>query len=151
VRAGVVALVSNMVFNFALIALLFELWAPPPLKNLPWLQGIARQPGLHVGLAFASSLSNWLNCLQLWHYLKKAGVYRREAGWVRHWLRLGVACALMVAVLAGGLWLWPWQEWTAARIPARAWHLAVLGIAGGAAFLVGLIAAGFRMRDLHAS
>ena len=150
VRAGVVALVSNMVFNFALIALLFELWAPPSLKNLPWLQGIARQPGLHVGLAFASSLSNWLNCLQLWHYLKKAGVYRREAGWMRHGFRLGTACTLMVAVLAAGLWLWPWQEWTAVRIPVRAWHLAAMVIAGAAAFVAGLFGAGFRMRDLRA-
>ncbi len=149
VRAGVVALISNMVFNFALIALLFELWAPPALKSLPWLQGIARQPGLHVGLAFASSLSNWLNCLQLWHYLKKAGVYQREAGWLRHWLRLGFACAVMTAVLAAGLWLWPWPHWTEVRILVRAWHLAVLVVAGGAAFLAGLFAAGFRMRDLQ--
>src|SRR6185312_426938 len=149
VRAGVVALVSNMVFNFALIALLFDLWAPPALKGLPWLQGIARQPGLHVGLAFASSLSNWLNCIQLWHYLKRAGVYQRENGWMRHWLRLGSACALMVAVLVAGLWLWPWQHWTEVRILARAWHLGVLVIAGCAAFLAGLFAAGFRTRDLR--
>jgi putative peptidoglycan lipid II flippase len=90
-----------------------------------------------------------LNCLQLWHYLKKAGVYQREAGWLRHWLRLGFACALMVAVLAAGLWLWPWQHWTEVRILVRGWHLAVLVIAGGLAFLAGLFAAGFRMRDLR--
>ena len=151
VRAGVVALVANMVFNFALIALLFELWAPASLKSLPWLQGIARQPGLHVGLAFASSLSNWLNCMLLWHYLKKAGVYRREPGWAAQMLRLSVACAAMTVVLAAGLWWWPWQHWTEVRILVRAWHLAVLVIAGGAAFLLTLFAAGFRMRDLRAA
>jgi putative peptidoglycan lipid II flippase len=149
VRAGVVALIANMVFNFALIALLFELWAPPALKSLPWLQGIAREPGLHVGLAFASSLSNWLNCMLLWHYLKKAGVYRREPGWAAQMLRLTFACTAMVVVLAAGLWLWPWQHWTEVRILVRAWHLAALVIAGGATFLLTLFAAGFRMRDLR--
>jgi len=149
VRAGVVALIANMIFNFALIALLFELWAPPALKSLPWLQGIAREPGLHVGLAFASSLSNWLNCMLLWHYLKKAGVYRREPGWAAQMFRLTFACMAMVVVLAAGLWLWPWQHWTEVRILVRAWHLAVLVIAGGAAFLLTLFAAGFRMRDLR--
>jgi putative peptidoglycan lipid II flippase len=151
VRAGVTALVANMVFNFALIALLFELWAPPELKRLPWLQGIARQPGLHVGLAFASSLSNWLNCALLWRYLKKAGVYHRQTGWAVQMFRLTLACAAMVVVLAAGLWLWPWQHWTEVRILVRAWHLAVLVVAGGAAFLLALFAAGFRMRDLRAS
>ena len=150
VRAGVVALISNMVFNFALIALLFELWAPPALKSLPWLQGIARQPGLHVGLAFASSFSNWLNCAQLWHYLKKAGVYQHEPGWARHWWRLGFACAVMTVVLAACLWLWPWPAWTQMRILSRAGHLAAVVTVGGAAFLAGLFAAGFRMRDLRA-
>jgi len=128
---------------------LFELWAPPALKSLPWLQGIAREPGLHVGLAFASSLSNWLNCMLLWHYLKKAGVYRREPGWAAQMSRLTFACMAMVAVLAAGLWLWPWQHWTEVRILVRAWHLAVLVIAGGATFLLTLFAAGFRMRDLR--
>ena len=151
VRAGVVALVSNMIFNFALIALLFEWWAPPALKSLPWLQGIARQPGLHVGLALASSLSNWLNCVLLWRYLKKAGVYQRQVGWAPQMLRLTVACVAMTAVLAAGLWWWPWQHWTEVRILVRAWHLAVLVIAGGGAFLLTLFAAGFRMRDLRAA
>ncbi|MBS0432220.1 MAG: murein biosynthesis integral membrane protein MurJ [Proteobacteria bacterium] len=149
VRAATVALVTNMFFNFALIALLFELWAPQELKRLPWLQGIARQPGLHVGLAFASSISNWLNCLQLWYYLRRAGVYQRQRGWARHLLRLGFACAAMTAVLAAGLWLWPWSHWGGMRIPARAWHLAVLVAAGGATFFGALFAAGFRLRDLH--
>lgn len=150
VRAGVVALVANMLFNFALIALLFVLWASPELKRLPWLAGVARQPGLHVGLALASSLSSWLNFLQLWHYLKRAGVYQRQPGWARHWLRLGFACAAMVAVLAAGLWLWPWAQWTEARVPTRLWRLAALVAAGGAAYFGALFAAGFRLRDLRA-
>ena len=149
VRAGVVTLIANMLFNFVLIALLFELWAPPELKRLSWLDGIARQPGLHVGLALASSLSSWLNFTQLWHYLKRDGVYERQPGWSRHWRRLALACAVMVVVLLAGLWLWPWAGWTEVRILVRAWHLAVLVIAGAAAYLGALVAMGFRLRDLR--
>lgn len=149
VRAGVVTLVVNMLFNFALIALLFELWAPPALKRLPWIDGIAHVPGLHIGLAIASSLSNWLNFVLLWRFLKRAGVYRHQSGWARHWLRMGFACAAMVAVLLAGLWLWP--SWTQVRILTRAWHLAVLVAAGAFTYVAVLFAAGFRMRDLQAA
>ncbi|MEO7149114.1 MAG: murein biosynthesis integral membrane protein MurJ [Rhodanobacteraceae bacterium] len=148
VRAGVATLIVNMVFNFALIALLFELWAPPVLKRLPWLDGIARLPGLHLGLAIASSLSNYLNFILLWRFLKHAGVYQHQPGWARHWLRLGVACAAMVVVLLFGLWIWP--HWTEVRILTRAWHLAVLVTAAGSVYLLTLLATGFRMRDLRA-
>ena len=151
VRAATVTLVTNMLFNFALIALLFELWAPPELKRLPWLQGIARQPGLHVGLAFASSISNWLNCAQLWYYLRRTGVYQRQPGWLRHWLLVGFACAAMVAVLAVGLWWWPWSQWGEVRILERAWRLMVLVVAGAATFVAALWLVGFRMKDVHAA
>lgn len=148
VRAGVATLIVNMIFNFALIALLFELWAPQTLKQLPWLDGIARVPGLHLGLAIASSLSNYLNFVLLWRFLKRAGVYQRQPGWARHWLRLGVACAAMVAVLLLGLWIWP--HWTIVRVATRAWHLAVLVAAAGLVYLMTLLATGFRIRDLRA-
>ncbi|HEX5960772.1 MAG TPA: murein biosynthesis integral membrane protein MurJ [Rhodanobacteraceae bacterium] len=149
VRAGVVALVVNMVCNFALIVLLFELWAPAGLKQLPWLEGIARQPGLHLGMAIASSISNYLQFALLWWYLRRAGVYQRQPGWSRHWLRMLVACAALVVVVGIGLWFWPWQQWTQERIPTRVWRLAALVCAGGAAYVLALFASGFRMRDLR--
>ena len=149
VRAGVAALVVNMVFNFALIALLFETWAPVDLRQLPWLDGIARLPGLHLGLAIASSISNYLQFLLLWRYLKRAGVYARQPGWTRHWLRLGIASAAMMAVLVAGIWLWP--DWTGVRIALRAWHLGVLVLAAACTYIAVLFASGFRMRDLHAT
>lgn len=149
VRAGVIALVVNMLANFALIALLFEWWAPTAVKQLPWLEGISRVPGLHLGMAIASSLSNYLQILLLWGYLKRAGVYRRRPGWGRHWLRMGLACAALVIVVAAGLWFWPWQQWGQQRIVTRIWRLAVLVCAGGAAYAGALLASGFRMRDLR--
>jgi putative peptidoglycan lipid II flippase len=149
VRAGVAALVVNMVFNFALIALLFETWAPADLQQLPWLDGIARLPGLHLGLAIASSVSNYLQFALLWRYLKRAGVYTPQPGWTRHWLRLCIASAAMMAVLVAGIWLWP--EWTGVRIAVRAWHLAILALAASATYVAALFAGGFRMRELHAT
>jgi putative peptidoglycan lipid II flippase len=149
VRAGVIALIVNMVCNFALIALLFELWAPASLKQLPWLEGITRIPGLHLGMAIASSISNYLNFFLLWRYLKRTGVYRRQPGWGAHWLRMLLACAALTAVVGAGLWFWPWTQWTQERIVTRIWKLAVLVAAGGAAYVAVLFAAGFRLRDLR--
>lgn len=148
VRAAVVSLVSNMLFNVLLVALLYALWATPAQRQAGWLQGIASVPGLHVGLAVASVLSNYLQFAQLWYWLKRAGVYDPQPGWLRHWLRLAFACAAMVAVLLAGLWLWP--HWTVVPVRTRVWHLAVLVLAGGAAYVAGLFAAGFRLRDLRA-
>jgi len=149
VRAGVIALVVNMVANFALIALLFELWAPAGLKYLPWLEGIARVPGLQLGMAIASSISNYLQVALLWSYLRRAGVYRRQPGWARHWLRMGLACAALVIVVGAGLWLWPWQQWTHERIITRIWKLVLLVCVGSVAYAGALFAGGFRMRDLR--
>ncbi|MCE7950699.1 MAG: murein biosynthesis integral membrane protein MurJ [Xanthomonadales bacterium PRO7] len=147
VRAGVATVVVNMVFNFALIALLFEAWAPLDLKTMPWLDGIACLPGLHLGLAIASSLSNYLQFMLLWRYLKRAGVHAHQPGWTTHWLRMGVACAAMLVVLLAGAWLWP--DWTTVRIATRGWHLAVLVVAAALAYIGTLFASGFRMRDLR--
>jgi len=149
VRAAVVSLISNMVFNVLLVAALFLLWATPAQRQAGWLQGVAEIPGLHVGLAVASVLSNYLQFAQLWYWLKRAGVYDPQPGWLRHWLRLAFACATMVAVLLAGLWLWP--HWTEVPVRTRLWHLAVLVAAGGAAYVGGLFAAGFRLRDLRGS
>lgn len=147
VRAALVSLVTNMLFNVLLVALLFELWATPAQKQLSWLQGVAQVPGLHVGLAMASVLSNYLQFALLWRWLKRAGVYDHQSGWARHWLRLLVSCAAMIVVLLAGRWLWP--HWTVVPVFVRVWHLAVLVIAGGMAYVGTLFACGFRLRDLR--
>ena len=147
VRAGVASLIANMVFNFVFIALLFELWAPPQLKTLPWLEGIARVPGLHTALGIASALSSWLNFVLLWHWLKRAGVYQHQPGWGVHALRVILACAAMSLVLIAGLWWWP--NWTTSGIWVRIWHLAVLVAAGMGVYFAVLFAVGLRVRDLQ--
>ena len=147
VRAGVVALLANMACNVLFIALLFELWAPAGARAGGWLAGIAQVPGLHLGLCIASALSSYLNFALLWHWLKRAGVYQRQRGWLRHLLRLGVACAAMMLVLLAGRWLWP--DWDTVASFTRVWRLAVLVVAGGAVYLAALVATGLRLRDLR--
>jgi putative peptidoglycan lipid II flippase len=147
VRAGVVTLIANMALNFVFIALLFQLLAPPGVRESGWIRGMSRVPGLLVGMAIASSVTNYLQFLLLWRFLKRDGIYQRQPGWGRHLARLTIACAAMVAVLLAGLWYW--HEWTIVRIPTRIWHLAILVGAGGLTFALTLFAGGFRMRDLR--
>lgn len=148
VRAGVIAMIANMLFNGIFIALLFALWASAPLHAEPWLDAIAQVPGLHTGLAIASSLSSYLNLALLWHWLKRDGVYAPQAGWPRHLSRLVLACLAMTIVLLLGLQLWP--EWTLVSMWTRVWHLGVLVVTGGATYAAVLLGAGLRLRDLRA-
>ncbi|MEO8809471.1 MAG: murein biosynthesis integral membrane protein MurJ [Rhodanobacter sp.] len=149
VRAGVLSMIASMTFNGVFIVLLFKLWAPPALQQQGWLKGISEVPGLHLGLAIASALSSYVNFLLLWHWLKRAGVYHRQPGWARHWMRLLLACAVMVAVLVAGRWWWP--QWSGVPIFTRVWHLALLVLAGGLSYVATLFATGLRLRDLHGS
>ena len=149
VRAAVVSLLVNMLLNVVFLVLLFELWASPEMKRMTWLAGLASLPGLHMALGMASAVASYVNLWLLWRWLKKAGVFRLQPGWLRHALRLTLACAVMVAVLLLGRWWWP--DWTAGvSVATRLWHLAVLVLAGGATYLGMLFATGFRLRDLRA-
>ncbi len=148
VRAAIAALIANMVLNFALIALLFELWAPAAVKREPWLDGIAQVPGLHMALCIASALSGYLNFAILWFWLKRARVYRRQPGWMLHSGRLILACGVMTAVLLLGRWLW--NDWTTAASWTRVWRLAAMVAAGSTVFVATLLGTGLRPRDLRA-
>ncbi|TBR39036.1 MULTISPECIES: murein biosynthesis integral membrane protein MurJ [Dyella] len=147
VRAGVASLVANMVLNVIFLLLLFRLWAPAEARQGSLLDGLASVPGLHMALGIASAIASYVNLGLLWYWLRKAGVYERQAGWARHLVRLALSCGVMIAVLLVGLWVWP--EWTDVSKWTRIWHLAVLVGAGGLAYLGTLFAAGFRMRDLR--
>lgn len=149
VRAGIVAMVANMLMNLIFVALLFQLWHKPDDLGGGWLDAVARVPGLHMGLAMASALASYLNLAQLWRALHRDGIYVRQPGWAKHLLRLAVACVAMVVVLAVGLVHWAhWSDWGAMT---RVWRLGVLIAAGGASFVTALVACGFRLRDLRAA
>jgi putative peptidoglycan lipid II flippase len=147
VRAGVAALLSNMLLNGLFLLSLYAWWAPPALKAGPLLHGLSRVPGLHLALGMASAVASYINLLLLWRWLRRADIYQRQPGWRRHILRLSLACAAMVGVLLAGRWYWP--DWTQMQIAGRMWRLALLVIGGGVTYVAMLFALGFRLRDLQ--
>ena len=79
VRAGIVAMIANMVMNVVFVALLFSLWHTPYVldRSQAATAGSMRSrkcPGLHMGLALASALASYLNLAQLWVGLRRDGI-----------------------------------------------------------------------------
>ena len=147
VRAGVAALVANMVFNFALLAVLYQVMVPDELKAQGVMAAIGKQPGLHLALGIASALSSYLNLGLLWYWLGKTDVYQRLPGWGSYLMRLLVACVAMVGVLLALLhWL---PAFSAMGVWERIGALALLVGGGGATYGVAMLAMGFRPRDLR--
>ncbi|WP_319380821.1 murein biosynthesis integral membrane protein MurJ [Thiomicrorhabdus sp.] len=104
VRVAVVALVSNMVLNLALIG-----------------------PFAHVGLAAATSISAFLNAGLLYWYLRKQEVFSPLRGWGVFIFKTGLAAAVMAALL---LLMSPSSnEWMALNAWQRLGYLSAL-IAG---------------------
>ena len=123
VKIGIIAMVSNMVFNLMLV------WH---FK--------------HVGLAFASTLSAFLNAGLLYWGLHKQGVYRLQKPWVALGLRYGVANGAMVAVLC---WMTPQANyWLNMATSHKLGYLAVICGAGAATYVVVLTLVGFKWREL---
>jgi putative peptidoglycan lipid II flippase len=147
VRAGVAALLSNMLLNAVFLLALYALWAPPALQAGPLLAGLSRVPGLHLALGMASAVASYVNLALLWRCLRRAAVYRQQPGWGLHLGRMALACAAMVALLLLGRWYWP--DWTMLPVMGRIWRLALLVGAGGAIYVAVLFAAGLRLRDLQ--
>ena len=129
VRIGVVALVSNMVMNIALVIPLHHYW----------------QVG-HVGLALATSLAAFINSYLLFRGLRQAGVYQPRPGWGRFTARLMLSSAVMVAVLAA--LLWHFDDWLAWAVLGRVATLGLICALGGGAYLAMLLMLGMRVRDL---
>ena len=76
------------------------------------------------------------------------GLLRPQPGWGRYWLRLGVACAVMAAVVLGlRLYIGDWT--TMPSLLHRALLLLAVVAAGGIAYVLALLAMGLRPRDLR--
>jgi putative peptidoglycan lipid II flippase len=147
VRAGVVAMVANMLMNVVFVAILFALWHQPDDLGGGWLAAIARVPGLHAGLALASTLASYLNLWQLWRSLRHEGIFVRQPGWATHFARLAFASAALAAVLLAGVLFW--SDWSAWTTVVRIERLTVLILAASAAYVGALLATGLRLRDLR--
>jgi putative peptidoglycan lipid II flippase len=123
VKIGIIAMISNMAFNLMLV------WH--------WH---------HVGLAFASTLSAFLNAGLLYRGLHKQGVFKLE----KHWLALGtrylianVAMTTVLLLITPNLTYWFGAGWH-----LKIAHLLGICVAGVATYLVVLTIVGFKWRDL---
>ena len=130
VRIAIVALVTNMVLNLMFVV---------PLVML-------KIPGPHAGLAMATSIAAWVNAGLLYRGLKKQQVYHPEAGWRQFFLQLGLAGAVLGAVLFWGIPAMPvWLDWS---VWSRVSGLFIWVIAGAAAYFIALHLAGLRLGSL---
>ncbi len=126
VKAGIIAMVANMLFNAIIVGVLVWNQAPAP----------------HAGLALASALSGWLNFALLLRWLKASGAYQPLTGWGRFALQL----------TAAGLPLAAWLAWAPAalidfpQLGGLQRFGAVIGLlaVGGLIYLLGLLAVGVR-------
>lgn len=130
VKFGVVAMVSNMFMNL--------LFAVP----LYYFFNIG-----HVGLALATACSAMLNAWLLYRGLRIANVYNPSTGWLRFFVTLLMATAVMAFVLLMMLqylqgwahWLW-WQ---------RTGWIALVCVVGSIAYVSCLFAGGMRLSHLR--
>jgi putative peptidoglycan lipid II flippase len=92
----------------------------------------------HAGLALSIALAAWLNAGMLFWKLRQHGIYVAQPGWGVFLARVGLALAVMAAVLA-------WAAWD-----SEFWLVAgALVAAGGVAYLAALWLAGFRVADFN--
>lgn len=123
VRIGAIAMLSNIGFNLLLVG-----------------------PLLHAGLALATSISAYLNAGLLYYHLNKHRYYQPQAGWGGYFLKLGIALAVMTAVLVQFV---PdinhWYQW---NVLERVSRLAFWVIAGAAVYLMTLLITGVRPREM---
>lgn len=132
VRFGLIAISAKMVLSLALVI---------PLNHYFRLG--------HMGLALATAAQAAINAWLLYKGLRRDDVYRPEAGWGGYLLRLLLANLAMVALLMAALHYWPeWSDWSWWQ---RAWRMGLLVAAGGATYILVLLASGLRPRHFRAS
>ena len=125
VRVGVVAMLSNIVLNLALVV-----------------------PLAHAGLALATTLSACLNAGLLLRGLIACGVFRPRPGWRGFLLRAVVGNLILGAVL----WMARGEAsaWLDAEAATRAFRLCALIGAGIAVYAAAMLGLGLRPRDFTA-
>lgn len=121
VKYGIIAMVSNMVFN-----VIFAI----PLG--------------YVGLAIATSLSAAVNAGLLGYNLWRDGVLKRYPGTLTYLTKVTLAVVAMIALL---FYLGPNRDWwLAADFMERVWQLALLVGAGAGTFLAMLLVLRVKIR-----
>lgn len=123
VRIGVLAMVTNIVFNVALI----------------W-------PLAHAGIALATSLAAVLNTAFLFYFLRQRGFYQPRDGWSLFIVRLSIANVLLA------VWLWigagNLTDWTTQYSLWRLEHLTFLLATSMFVYMGALWLTGVRLHHL---
>ena len=124
VRIGVIAMVTNLILNLALIV---------PLQ--------------HVGLAVATAISAFLNAFLLYRGLRRTRIYNPLGGWTAMIAQVATSTAAMAVVLLllrGDL-----ESWVAADGLIRVRNLLLLIASGGLVYVGTLVALGMRLDALY--
>lgn len=130
VRIGIIAMVCNMVMNIAFVVplVMFDYEAP------------------HVGLAFATSVSAYINATLLYRGLRSNAIFTPQDGWMAWIFRIVIASTAMGAAV---LWLNPdaiqWSQWSLAE---RLINLTTIIFAGLAVYFILLWMQGLRPAQL---
>ena len=123
VRVGVIAMVSNMVFNASLI----------------W-------PLAHAGIALSTSLAAIINTSFLFYFLRKRGLYQPREGWKVFAIRISIANILLA------FWLWvasgDLTSWTMHAALWRVNHLVFLVVSSAIIYFGALWLSGVRLHHL---
>lgn len=143
VMIAVAALVLNMVLNVVFVALITGYLAGWDFGD-GLFATLAAHPGVHAGLALASSASGWLNAGLLWRSLRRPGLRPRLPA--RHIGQVALACGVMaLAVLTirpdSAVWLDAGLWW-------RIGWLALVVATGALAYAMTMVALGMRPGDL---
>ncbi|HYD33456.1 MAG TPA: murein biosynthesis integral membrane protein MurJ [Methylophilaceae bacterium] len=99
----------------------------------------------HAGLALAIGLGACLNAGLLYYHLRKANVYKPQAGWLMFMSKLALAAIAMAAVLYFSMGAS--QTWLEYAVTQKLMHLALLVILGAATYFGTLWLVGIRVRD----
>jgi len=123
VRVGILAMVSNMLFNAILI----------------W-------PLAHAGIALATSLASIVNMSFLYYFMRKKAIYQPRAGWSAFTVRLVITNSVLAVWLwfsSGDIALWIHQDsWW------RVTHLFYLLTSAIGIYFASLWLTGVRIQDL---
>jgi putative peptidoglycan lipid II flippase len=108
--------------------------------NALFIQSLA-----HAGLALSIGLGACLNSAILFYFLRKQGIYRPEAGWLKFFTKVGLA----VLALAATLWfgMGSEQSWLDGSGWTRILRLTILVTSGIVVYFGVLGVLGFRPKD----
>jgi putative peptidoglycan lipid II flippase len=131
VRAAIYTLLANMLLNVVLV-------------TPAWYTHLV---GGHALIALSSALAGTLNAALLYRYLRQQGHYSASPGWRSFWLRLGLACLVLIAVVLAARWLV--GDFGVLRARWRVIHLGwIIAVAAGC-YAGALYASGLRPRHLR--